>query len=282
MLVGADRYSGRHRSLWSRARPCRGSATPSKRVTQQPAARRSQAAVRPGFSASQTARGSTLTRMRSSRRACSSRAQLARPRASSGWIRPDDDVERIVSRIEHRLTRVLDRWRATRNEDGDAYDEPLLPACAEVPPTELVRVMGPNEPTDRRPAPKKPLCARSPGGLELHAEVTTAAQDRNGLERLCRYLTRPPIPQDRLERRSDGKLVLSLERIHCGARGAAPVGSRPEASQLTNQERLAASYDEHQRGDVVWYPALPIDVGELQYRGVIAAGHSPDKPIRSR
>ena len=38
----------------------------------------------------------------------------------------DDDVERIVSCIEQRLTRVLDRWRATRNEDGDA--------CAEVPP----------------------------------------------------------------------------------------------------------------------------------------------------
>jgi hypothetical protein len=34
----------------------------------------------------------------------------------------------------------------------------------------------------RRPAPKKPLCARSPGGLELHAEVTIAAHDRFNTE----------------------------------------------------------------------------------------------------
>ena len=32
-------------------------------------------------------------------------------------------------------------------------------------------------------------------GLELHAEVTIATHDRKGLERLCRYLSRPPIPQ---------------------------------------------------------------------------------------
>jgi len=65
----------------------------------------------------------------------------------------------------------------------------------------------------------------------LHAAVATASHDRKGLERLCRYLSRPPIPQDRLERRGDGEYVLSLERIHCGARGAAPVGSRPSCSR---------------------------------------------------
>ena len=66
------------------------------------------------------------------------------------------------------------------------------------------------------PALKKPLCARSPGGLELHAGVTIASYDRKGLERLCRYLSRPPIPQDRLERRGDGKYVLSLKLTAAG------------------------------------------------------------------
>ena len=60
------------------------------------------------------------------------------------------------------------------------------------------------------------LCARSPGGLELHAGVTIASHDRKGLERLCRYLSRPPIPQDRLELRGDGKYVLSLKRTWKG------------------------------------------------------------------
>jgi len=130
----------------------------------------------------------------------------------------DEDVALVVGRVEQRLTRVLNRWRARqqRNSANDSNDANILPACAEVRPTELLRLLAQNEPHDRRPAPKKPLCAKSPGGLELHAEVTIASHDRKGLERLCRYLSRPPIPQDRLERRGDGKYVLSLKRTWKG------------------------------------------------------------------
>jgi hypothetical protein len=130
----------------------------------------------------------------------------------------DEDVATVVSRVEQRLSRVLARWRARRQRDSaidsDAAD--ILPACAEAPATELVRILSQKEPQDRRPAPNKPLCARSPGGLELHAAVTISSHDRKGLERLCRYLSRPPIPQDRLERRADGKYVLSLKRTWKG------------------------------------------------------------------
>ena len=126
----------------------------------------------------------------------------------------DEDVAHVVSRVEQRLTRVLGRWRASVSLDSD--DDDILPACAEVPPTELVRLLGDHQSHARRPAPNKPLCARSPGGLEVHAEVTIAAHDRKGLERICRYLSRPPIPQDRLERRADGKYVLSLKRTWKG------------------------------------------------------------------
>ncbi len=125
----------------------------------------------------------------------------------------DEDVAHVVSRVEQRLTRVLARWRARRQRDSahDSEDTDILPACAEAPATEFVRILSQKEPEGRRPTRKKPLCARSPGGLELHAEVTVAAHDRKGLERLCRYLSRPPVPQDRLERRGDGKYVLSLK-----------------------------------------------------------------------
>jgi hypothetical protein len=130
-------------------------------------------------------------------------------------------VAHVVSRVEQRLTRVLARWRARRQRDSahdshDSEDTDILPACAEAPATEFVRILSQKEPEGRRPTLKKPLCARSPGGLELHAEVTVAAHDRLGLERLCRYLSRPPIPQDRLERRADGKYVLSLKRTWKG------------------------------------------------------------------
>ncbi len=158
----------------------------------------------------------TLTRW--SPTGSSSQAPMTIARASSGRTLPPMRTLRVVSRVEHRLTRVLARWRAWRQRDSandsDAAD--ILPACAEVLPTEFVRLSSQNGPQQRRPAPKKPLCARSPGGLELHAEVTIASHDRKGLERLCRYLSRPPIPQERLERRRDGKYVLSLKRTWQG------------------------------------------------------------------
>ena len=44
-------------------------------------------------------------------------------------------------------------------------------------------------------------------GFSLHADVAVPARDRKRLERLCRYVARPPLATDRLHRRSDGKLV---------------------------------------------------------------------------
>jgi hypothetical protein len=38
-------------------------------------------------------------------------------------------------------------------------------------------------------------------------------RDRKQLERLCRYITRPPIAQDRLTRRADGSLELELKSV---------------------------------------------------------------------
>ena len=53
------------------------------------------------------------------------------------------------------------------------------------------------------------LCAKL-GGFTLHAGVTTDAKDSGGLERLCRYIARPALAQDRLSTRYDGKVVYGL------------------------------------------------------------------------
>ncbi len=83
---------------------------------------------------------------------------------------------------------------------------------------------------------RKPFSARSPAGLELHADVFVAAHDRHGLERLCRYMARPPIPQDRLACGEDGMLVLSLKRTRRGARWRS---SRVRAIVFTPQALIA-------------------------------------------
>ncbi len=48
-------------------------------------------------------------------------------------------------------------------------------------------------------------------GFSLHANVRCAAHQRNQLERLCRYITRPAIANERLERNSAGDVVLKLK-----------------------------------------------------------------------
>ncbi len=54
---------------------------------------------------------------------------------------------------------------------------------------------------------------QTPGyGFNLHAQRRVAAADRGGLERLCRYILRPPIANDRLRRQDDGTIHLRLTR----------------------------------------------------------------------
>ncbi|MBI4608833.1 MAG: transposase [Candidatus Rokubacteria bacterium] len=48
-------------------------------------------------------------------------------------------------------------------------------------------------------------------GFDLHANVWVSANDRAGVERLCRYVLRPPLAQDRLRLRGDGRVVVELK-----------------------------------------------------------------------
>ena len=56
-------------------------------------------------------------------------------------------------------------------------------------------------------------------GFDLHANVWVGANDRAGLERLCRYVLRPPFAQARLRVRADGRVALELKQAwHDGTR----------------------------------------------------------------
>jgi len=45
----------------------------------------------------------------------------------------------------------------------------------------------------------------------LHGGVRVAPLDRKGLERLCRYVSRPPLGRERLEEQPDGSILLRLK-----------------------------------------------------------------------
>ena len=56
-----------------------------------------------------------------------------------------------------------------------------------------------------------PQCCANQQGFSLHAAVRCAMNQRNKLEQLCRYITRPAIANDRLILNSAGDVVLQLK-----------------------------------------------------------------------
>jgi Putative transposase len=54
-------------------------------------------------------------------------------------------------------------------------------------------------------------CAAA-GFFNLHAAVRIAPHDVDALERLCRYVQRPPLSHDRLSEQVDGRLFLKFKR----------------------------------------------------------------------
>ena len=66
------------------------------------------------------------------------------------------------------------------------------------------------------PAPREPEGFRGGAGVEhagfnLHAGVRVAADDRTGLERLCRYVARPAVCAERVALREDGTVTYRLK-----------------------------------------------------------------------
>ena len=77
--------------------------------------------------------------------------------------------------------------------DGDRAGQPLL------------RIVDPSRARDGEPV-------ADIMGFNVHAQVAVPARDRAKLERLCRYVCRPPIAQDRLEEQPSGKLRYTLKK----------------------------------------------------------------------
>jgi hypothetical protein len=78
-------------------------------------------------------------------------------------------------------------------------------------PPRPVPKIGQREEWSLDPMPEKMLCARSEG-FSLHAGVRVAAADREGLERVCRYVLRPPFAEERIERLPDGRIAYGFRR----------------------------------------------------------------------
>ena len=59
---------------------------------------------------------------------------------------------------------------------------------------------------------KPPKDAAFYEGFSLHCKVRIDAEDREGLERVCRYILRPPFAADSFTLRQDGRVEFRLKR----------------------------------------------------------------------
>ena len=124
-----------------------------------------------------------------------------------------EDVERLILRISERCERWLSRQGGDPSEDQDSA-LPFLHGASVMGKAALGKRGGRRVRRVQTFAGRDyalPSKCASCMGYSLHAAVMIPRRDRAGLERLCRYVARPPLAQERLEEVSEGLYRLTLK-----------------------------------------------------------------------
>jgi hypothetical protein len=123
-----------------------------------------------------------------------------------------------------RTVKLLEKrglWRdADASDDRLAQEQPLLAALATA---SIAGVLALGPKAGQRPMrlfgqrardadERHEKAPKNAYGFDLHAGSRAAAHDRQARERLCRYLLRPPLSNDRLTCSDDGKYCIALKR----------------------------------------------------------------------
>ncbi len=136
----------------------------------------------------------------------------------------DADVAHVLATVCTRVGRLLARHQLEPQDDSAPAD-PLTetsPALAALVSASIQgRVaLGPRAGARVRRLGDEPdlghVTSRGPrqaqlDGFDLHANVWVPPNNRARLEQLCRYLLRPPLAQDRLRLRPDGRVLVELK-----------------------------------------------------------------------
>lgn len=124
-----------------------------------------------------------------------------------------DEVADIAIMVAHKVLRALELDDG-EDEDPLALEQPLLAHCYGAAVTGR-QAFGPHrgKPVIRRiDADRRQTLAGRKIAEAEGFQVSSRKNDRQAVFALCRYLTRPPLANERLERLSDGRVGYRLQR----------------------------------------------------------------------
>ena len=128
----------------------------------------------------------------------------------------DEDVARLARAVCRKVTRYLGQLTGEDKDQQVTLDHlanASLQGLVATGPRRGCRVLrlgGTGK--DAEAAIMGKRCAEV-ADFNVHANVRVGANDRDGLEYLCRYLARPPIANDRLQKLPDGRLALRFKQV---------------------------------------------------------------------
>jgi hypothetical protein len=133
----------------------------------------------------------------------------------------DREIEVLLDLIRKRILRLLVRRGLLCDEAGESLDEPEAPPLHALYAASVhqrvamgrragATVLRLGDAPTTTAEPRRRRQARL-GGFDLHANTSVRAKNRPKLERLCRYLLRPPVAEDRLSFGPDGSVLLRLK-----------------------------------------------------------------------
>jgi hypothetical protein len=109
-----------------------------------------------------------------------------------------------------RIPRKPTRWQTKSRSSPRSTERRSRAALPPAGAGQGVLRLGDRVDAEDLPALHGERCA-SAGGVSLHANVAVPGRDRRRLERLCRYVARPPVATERLSRLADGRLLYRLK-----------------------------------------------------------------------
>ncbi|MDH5640369.1 MAG: transposase [Nitrospira sp.] len=125
----------------------------------------------------------------------------------------DDEIARLTDRLMRRVAKTL-----ARHHDENAGDDQEMDALAQAQATSVQTTFLPNQTRLHRSeldrTATRPTAKRSAfiAGYSLHANVRIHKNDREGLERLCRYGLRPAFALERLSWTPSGQIEYQFKR----------------------------------------------------------------------